>query len=70
MLAGMDFLIADSPETNTADEIFKEFFSARRRENAFNARHGGCCRKSCIGYWFMKHACGANELAVKLSRAR
>jgi hypothetical protein len=35
MLVGMAFLIADSPETNTADEIFKEFFSARRRENAF-----------------------------------
>jgi hypothetical protein len=69
-VAGIAFLIAGSPETNTADEIFKESFSACRRENAVHAHHGGCCRKSRIGYWFMKHACGANKLAVKLSRAR
>jgi hypothetical protein len=70
MLAGMAFLIADSPETNTADEIFKEFFFGPPARERVHARHGGCCRKSCIGYWFTKHACGANELAVKLSRAR
>jgi hypothetical protein len=62
----MAFLIAGSPETNTADEIFKETLPGLLARERGPTRHGGCCPIGTYGrYWFMKHARNAAVIAVR-----